>query len=100
MVDTSLGVPADIQYFLRSYVAAYASGSLDELRPFYANDALICANQRDTVIGWESVRAMFSPSFARYAIDARANLKVMARRRAERQAEGQVAHRNPPDRRK
>jgi ketosteroid isomerase-like protein len=68
------GVPADIVRFLRAYVAAYGSGVLDELRPFYAEGSLIWPNQRGTVIGWAAVQAMFSPSFGNFAIDARVHL--------------------------
>lgn len=65
----------DIVAFLTDYVAAYGSGSLDALRPFYTDDSLIWPNQRLTVRGWAEVRAMFAPSFDRFAIEARVHLQ-------------------------
>jgi len=67
--------PPDIVEFLTAYVAAYGSGSLDALRPFYSADTLVWPNQRGTVLGWEAVRAMFAPSFERCAIGARVHLQ-------------------------
>lgn len=68
-------VPADIVEFLTAYVAAYGSGSLDALRPFYTDETLIWANQRPTVRGWPEVRDMFAPSFERFLIAARVHLQ-------------------------
>jgi len=67
--------PPDIVAFLTAYVAAYGSGSLDALRPFYTAGTLVWPNQRDTVVGWDAVRAMFAPSFERFAIGARVHLQ-------------------------
>lgn len=71
----SSALPADILGFLADYVAAYGSGSLEALRPFYTDETLIWANQRPTVRGWPEVRAMFAPSFERFAITARVHLQ-------------------------
>lgn len=60
----------DIVEFLIDYVAAYGSGSLDALRPFYTDASLIWPNQRPVVRGWAEVRAMFTPSFEHFAIKA------------------------------
>ena len=68
-------VPGDIVAFLTDYVAAYGSGSLEALRSFYTDGTLIWANQRHTVHGWPEVRAMFAPSFERFAIAARVHLQ-------------------------
>jgi len=67
--------PSDIAQFLTAYVAAYGSGSLEALRPFYTADTLIWPNQRLTVRGWEEVRTMFEPSFERFSIAARVHLQ-------------------------
>lgn len=74
MAEPTPVVPTDIASFLRAYVAAYGSGVLDELRPFYTEGSLIWPNQRGTVIGWAAVHGLFSPSFERFAIDARVHL--------------------------
>lgn len=74
MTDRKAVVPADIRDFLRAYVAAYGSGVLGELRPFYTDESLIWPNQRGTVTGWSAVHDMFSPSFERFAIEARVHL--------------------------
>lgn len=67
--------PPDIIEFLAAYVAAYASGNLEALRPFYSAGTLIWPNQRGTVRGFDQVFAMFAPSFERYAIGARIHLQ-------------------------
>jgi ketosteroid isomerase-like protein len=67
--------PPEIVDLLAAYVAAYGSGSLDALRPFYSSGTLVWPNMRGTVLGWEEVRAMFAPSFERYIIGARVHLQ-------------------------
>jgi ketosteroid isomerase-like protein len=74
MTGFAPGVPADVERFLRAYVAAYGSRELDALRPFYSEQSLIWPNQRATVRGWPEVRAMFAPSFDLFAITARVHL--------------------------
>lgn len=72
---TPIAAPPDIVEFLTAYVAAYGSGSLDALRPFYSAGSRIWPNMRGAVIGWDEVRAMFAPSFERYTIAARVHLQ-------------------------
>lgn len=80
----SQSVDPDIVGFLTDYVAAYASGSLEDLRPFYTDDSLIWPNQRAAARGWAGVRAMFAPSFERFDIGARVHLQELRKLGDER----------------
>lgn len=64
----------EMQQFLQRYLAAYESGDIDELRPFYGDESLIWANGRATVLSWARVRDMFAPAFDTYVIEAQVHL--------------------------
>ena len=64
----------EVVAFLADYVAAYGSGDLGALRPFYSDHTLIWPNQRPSARGRDGVLAMFAPSFAQHAIAARVHL--------------------------
>lgn len=66
---------SEVADFLSTYVAAYGSGTLDALQPFYSVETLIWPNQRLAVMGWNEVRQMFAPSFARFEIQVRVYLQ-------------------------
>lgn len=66
---------SEVADFLSAYVAAYGSGALDTLQPFYSAETLIWPNQRLVVMGWNEVRQMFAPSFARFEIGVRVHLQ-------------------------
>lgn len=70
LAEPSPTVPAGIVDFFHGYMAAYGSGSLDALRPFYTDESFIWPNGRPAVHGWAEVRRMFEPSFAGFEISA------------------------------
>lgn len=70
-----LAVSSDVTDFLHAYVAAYGSGALDSLQPFYSSETLIWPNQRVAAMGWNEIRQMFAPSFARFEIGVRVYLQ-------------------------
>ena len=61
---------AEILEMLERYLAAYESGDVDQLRPFYDDDSMIWANMKPVAVGWPAIREMFAPSFEAYDIEA------------------------------